>query len=102
MQVVRRVDATRYGHRLILFGFLSRSSKTKTVAALPGVAHVRSTGRSDTSAGQGDLAGFRRELYASLTARADGLFELTDGAPRGAGVPDGGERTHLSVVVATG
>jgi len=63
---------------LILFGFLSRSSKTKTVAALPGVAHVRSTGRSDTSAGQGDLAGFRRELYASLTARADGLFELTD------------------------
>ncbi|MEU7814191.1 hypothetical protein [Pseudonocardia sp. NPDC049154] len=25
-----------------------------------------------------DLAGFRQEFYASLTARADALFELTD------------------------
>ena len=29
-------------------------------------------------AGRGDLAGFRREFYTSLTARADALFELTD------------------------
>jgi DDE superfamily endonuclease len=29
-------------------------------------------------AGGGDLGRFRRELYASLTARADGLFGLTD------------------------
>jgi hypothetical protein len=28
--------------------------------------------------GRGDRARFRRELYASLTARADALFELTD------------------------
>jgi hypothetical protein len=26
----------------------------------------------------GELAWFRRELYASLTARSDALFELTD------------------------
>ena len=51
----------------------------------------------------GELAGFRQELYSCLTARADALFELCDGAPRGAGVPDGGEKTtHLSVVVAAG
>jgi hypothetical protein len=29
VQVVRRVGRTRYGHRLILLGFLSQSSKTK-------------------------------------------------------------------------
>ena len=28
---------------------------------------------------------FRRELYASLTARADGLFELTDAVLRAGG-----------------
>jgi hypothetical protein len=50
----------------------------------------------------GELAGFRQEFYGCLTARAD-VFELCDGAPRGAGVPDGGEKTtHLSVVVAAG
>ena len=78
MQVVRRVGGTWYGHRLILFGFLSQSSKTKAVAAMPSVAHARTAGPGDTPAGQGDLAGFRREFYASLTARADALFELTD------------------------
>jgi hypothetical protein len=30
------------------------------------------------SAALGELVGFRREFYASLTARADALFELTD------------------------
>jgi hypothetical protein len=78
MQVVRRVCATGRGHRLILFGFLSQSSKTKTVAALLSVAHACSTTRGDTSARRGDLDRFRQEFYTSLTARADALFELTD------------------------
>jgi hypothetical protein len=63
---------------LILFGFLSQSSKTKTVAALLSVAHACSTTRGDTSARRGDLDRFRQEFYTSLTARADALFELTD------------------------
>jgi hypothetical protein len=63
---------------LILFGFLPQSSKTKVVAAMPGLAHTRTTGPGDTPTGRGDLAGFRRELYSSLTARADALFELTE------------------------
>ena len=42
------------------------------------VAHARTAGPGDTPAGLGDLAWFRREFYASLTARADALFELTD------------------------
>jgi hypothetical protein len=51
----------------------------------------------------GELAGFRQMFYDCVTARPDALFELCDGAPRGAGVPDGGEKTtHLSVVVAAG
>jgi hypothetical protein len=78
VQLVRRVGKTRYGHRLILFGFLPQSSKTKVVAAMPGLAHTRTTGPGDTPTGRGDLAGFRRELYSSLTARADALFELTE------------------------
>jgi hypothetical protein len=78
MQVVRRVCATGRGHRLILFGFLSQSSKTKTVAALLSVAHACPTTRGDTSARRGDLDRFRQEFYTSLTARADALFELTD------------------------
>ena len=40
---------------------------------MPGLA-----GRVTPRSGRGDLAGFRREFYASLTARADALFELTD------------------------
>ena len=43
-----------------------------------------------------ELREFRARLYACLTARADALFELTDGAPRGAVVPDGGERPSIS------
>jgi hypothetical protein len=35
-------------------------------------------GLGDAPAERGDLARFRRESYASLTARADALFELTD------------------------
>jgi hypothetical protein len=64
---------------LILFGFLPQSSKTKTVAAMPSVAHARTPGPRDIPVGPGDLAVFRREFYASLTARMDALFELTDG-----------------------
>jgi DDE superfamily endonuclease len=63
---------------LILFGFLSQSSKTKAVAAVDSVAHARILKRADTSAPRNDLAGFRQEFYRSLTARADALFELTD------------------------
>jgi hypothetical protein len=63
---------------LILFGFLSQSSKTKAMAAMFSVAHARTPGPGDTLVGPGDLAVFRREFYASLTARSDALFELTD------------------------
>ncbi len=42
------------------------------------------------------LEEFRLRLYGCLTARADALFELCDGAPRGAVVPDGGERPSIS------
>ena len=41
------------------------------------------------------LCRFRNEFYSCLGARADAQFELTDGAPRGAGVPDGGERPPI-------
>ena len=44
------------------------------------VAHPGAAGPDDTLARRGDLAGFRRELYTSFTARVDALFELTDGA----------------------
>ena len=63
---------------MILFGFLPQSSKTKAMAAMLSVAHARTAGPGDTLAGPGDLAVFRREFYASLTARSDALFELTD------------------------
>jgi hypothetical protein len=43
------------------------------------------------------LAGFRRELHECFTARADALFELCDGAPRGAVVSDGGERPSIAL-----
>jgi hypothetical protein len=41
------------------------------------------------------LSRFRTDFYACMTARADALFELTDGAPRSADVPDGGERPPI-------
>jgi hypothetical protein len=78
VQVVRRVGTTRYGHRLILFGFLSQSSKTKAVAAMCSVAHARTPGPGDTLVESGDLAVFRWGFHASLTAPSDALFELTD------------------------
>jgi hypothetical protein len=95
VQVVRRVCGTWHGHRLILFGFLPQSSKTKAVAAMLSVADARAAESGDTPARRDDLDWFRREFYRSCTARADALFELTDGAPRGAGVPDGGERPPI-------
>jgi transposase len=42
------------------------------------------------------LEEFRLRLYGCFTARADALFELADGAPRGAVVPDGGERPSIA------
>jgi hypothetical protein len=78
VQVVRRVCGTWRGHRLILFGFLPQSSKTKAVAAVVSVSHARTVDSEDTPARRGDLARFREEFYGALTARADALFELTD------------------------
>jgi hypothetical protein len=78
VQVVRRVSGTSQGHRLILFGFLPQSSKTEGGGRDGQCAHVRAAGSGYTPAGRGDLARYRREFYASLTARADALFELTD------------------------
>jgi DDE superfamily endonuclease len=78
VQLVRRVCGTGSGHRLILFGFLSPSSKTKAVAAMRSVAHARAVGQSDTPGASDDLDWFRQEFYRSLTARGDALFELTD------------------------
>jgi hypothetical protein len=43
-----------------------------------------------------ELSRFRADFHACLTARADELCELADGAPRGAVVPDGGERPSIS------
>jgi hypothetical protein len=63
---------------LILFGFLPQSSKTKAVAAMPSVADAQLRVRVTPPAELGELAWFRREFYASLTARADASFELTD------------------------
>jgi len=65
------------------------------MAAVRSVAHARTVGQSDTPGTPDDLDGFRQEFYRSCTARGDALFELTDGAPRGAGVPDGGERPPI-------
>ena len=63
---------------MILFGFLSQSSKTKAVAAVLSVTHARDAESCDTSARWADLDRFRRELYASFTTRADALFELAE------------------------
>jgi hypothetical protein len=78
VQVVRRVDRTWGGHRLILFGFLPQSSKTKAMAAVTSVAYGSDTGAGDTRLWRGELGQFRWEFYRSCTARADALFELTD------------------------
>ena len=78
VEVVRRVCGTGRGHRLILFGFLGQSSKTKAMAAMTSVVHAQAGGSEDTPARRGDLGRFREEFYGSLPARADALFELTD------------------------
>jgi hypothetical protein len=52
-------------------------------------------GAADVEALSG-LSRFRAGFYECLTARADALFELADGAPRGAVVPDGGERPSIA------
>ena len=66
------------GHRLIIFGFLPQSSKTKAVAVS---ASVRQTSRGSQQAGPtslDDLDAFRGAFYDCLSLRADALFELTD------------------------
>jgi hypothetical protein len=78
VHLVGRVGRTWNDHRLILFGFLPQSSKTKAVAAMPSVVHPGVGRRGDTPGRRGDLDGFRGEFYRSCTARADALFELTD------------------------
>ena len=83
----------------MIFRFLSQNLKTQAVAvafsiAWPG-SEVELPGEDDGQA-RDRLAAFRQELYRCFTARADALFELADGAPRGAGVPDGGERPSIS------
>lgn len=76
--VLRRVGRTGRGHRLILFGFLSQSSKTKAVAAVMSVTYAGAAGPGGVPARQSDLARFREEFYGALPARADALFELTE------------------------
>jgi hypothetical protein len=76
--LVRRVGRTWGGHRLILFGFLPQSSKTKAVAAVMSVAYGSNTGAGDTRLDQDALGRFRWEFYRSCTARVDALFELTE------------------------
>jgi hypothetical protein len=66
------------GHRLILFGFLPQSSKTKAMAAVMSVTGGSNTGVGGTRFGPGELDRFRWEFYRSCTARADALFELAD------------------------
>src|SRR3954453_10611864 len=78
MRLVRGVCRCWNGRRLILFWFLPQSSKTKAVTAMPSVVHARAAESGDTPAPRDDLDWFRREFYASLTARADALFELTE------------------------
>jgi hypothetical protein len=56
------------------------------VAVALSVPHVVDPGELTRPVELNHLAVFRCSFYDSLTARADALFELTDGAPRGAGV----------------
>jgi hypothetical protein len=75
VQVVRRVGKTWGDHRLILFGFLPKSSKTKAVAAMPSVRHARAVESGDTSARRADLGWFQRSSCCppSRWPRAGGL-----------------------------
>jgi hypothetical protein len=67
-----------YGHRLIIFGFVPQSSKTKAVAVDASMGQARGLCGEGRSAGLDDLAGFRYAFYECLTARSDALFELAD------------------------
>jgi len=78
VQLYRRVGGTWNGHRLILFGFLSQSSKRKTVAVVVSVPHSGMTAQDMAVSRRGDLIRFRAVFYACVTARADELFELTE------------------------
>jgi len=53
-------------------------------------------GQDGQGQGRGMLAGYRSEVYWCLGRRRDALFELADGAPRGAVVPDEGERSSIA------
>src|SRR5215469_13850866 len=64
----------------MIFGFLPQNLKTQAVAVAFSIAWLGSGVEPRPEAGLvwGGLAGFRRELYRCLTARADALFELAD------------------------
>jgi hypothetical protein len=83
---------------MMIFGFLPQNLKTKAAAVAFSIAWLTDDvdPRLEEDQARARLAAFRRELYRCFTARADELFELADGAPRGAGVPDGGERPSIS------
>src|ERR1035437_8452429 len=84
----------------MIFGFLPQNLKTQAVAVAFIMAWLGAGVEPEAEEGRvrarDRLAAFRGELYRCFTARADALFELADGAPRGAGVPDGGERPSIS------
>ena len=63
---------------MILFGFLSQSSKTKAVAVMGSVPQDPAGDQDESSARRGDLARFREVFYDCLIARADALFEVTE------------------------
>ena len=77
------------GHRVIIFGFLPQNFGDEAVAMAFSMAWLEAGVESPASGdlARGVLAAFRGELYGCLAARADALFELADGAPRGAVVP---------------
>jgi hypothetical protein len=87
---------TWHGHRLIIFGFLSQSSKTKAVAVMASVVQRERRVHDLVSASRGDLARFRGEFHGCLTARADALFELTDAVL----CTDGPVRTLVELALA--
>lgn len=69
---------TWVGHRLIIFGFLPQSSKTKAVAVGVSVQQMSCGGEQAGPTSLDDLAAFRCVFYDCLSLRADALFELTD------------------------
>jgi len=72
---------TWHGHRVMIFGFLPQNLKTQAVAVAFSIAWPGSEvepGAEDGARLRDRLAGFRRELYRCLTARADALFEACD------------------------